>query len=80
LWKDGTSVDQTERARLVFVIRQDLRSWDGKLSHLASLKGHVETYIKDSGWPAKQPGAPTIAPVPPRAAAAGRVEQDFSLG
>jgi hypothetical protein len=55
LWKDGKTVDETARRTLVAVIRQDLRSWDGKRSFMEQHKGRVEDYIKHTGWPAAQP-------------------------
>ncbi len=55
LWKDGKTVDETARRTLVAVIRQDLRSWDGKRSFMEQRKGQVEEHIKHTGWPAAQP-------------------------
>lgn len=55
LWKDGKTLDETARRTLVAVIRQDLRSWDGRRSFMEQRKGQVEDHIKHTGWPAAQP-------------------------
>lgn len=65
LWKDGRSVDINERARLVQLIRQDLNSWDGKLSSLECLKTQIECWLRESGWPQAGAAPSTVAVVEP---------------
>ena len=52
LQKDGRSIDISVRAKWVHDIRFCLKNWDGVRSGLNSLKGQVELYVQESGWPA----------------------------
>lgn len=52
IWKDGKHLDEAVKQARIFLIRQDLRSGDGKLSGLHERKAWIGTYIQQSGWPA----------------------------
>jgi len=57
IWIDGTSLDLNERGRLISHMRFCLHNFDGVQGRLEVLKAQTEHYIKESGWPAGQPGS-----------------------
>jgi hypothetical protein len=52
---DGRSVDVNARATLIYQTRMRLMNWNGHESRFRDLKAQVENYLKESGWPARQP-------------------------
>ena len=52
---DGRNVDVNSRASLVHLIRMKLMNWNGHESRFRDLKAQVENYLRESGWPARQP-------------------------
>jgi hypothetical protein len=63
IWTDGKTLDINERARLIAQLRFCLRNWDGVQGRLTDLRIYTEQYIRESNWPAEQPGsgAPHVA-------------------
>ena len=62
---NGTQqIDERRRTTEVASLRVKLMNWNGRRSRLRDLKVWIERYIQESGWPATQPGATTIAPAP----------------
>ena len=70
-------LDMMRRAVEIDSLRRKLMNWNGKSSRLHELKASIEQFILESGWPAPQPGATTIAPAPPRGGEEVPVVTDF---
>jgi hypothetical protein len=70
-------VDETQRVVLIERIRQDLRSFDGRVSFLKSQQARVDQAIRESGWPkfSEVPATPTVTVTEP----AGRKRVDIPV-
>jgi hypothetical protein len=55
LMADGRSVDVNSRSTLIYQTRRRLMNWNGQESFLQNMKAQVENYLKESGWPSRQP-------------------------
>ena len=79
LWMDGKTPDPVQCPNLVYRVRRDLMSWDGRLTRFKDLMGWIAAWIKETNWPAAKPDSSPLAIEPPRPVSGIKVERDFQL-